>query len=179
MSGRRNAAIDPCWEFAKQAGTFTYPDLIAATGKSYDTVVRKVRKWELVGAVIIDRMHGTRRVTARVINAAWGLSPAPIAVLRTKSAENDMWTAMRMMTTFDPVDIAAHASTDPDLARGYCRALSQIGYLRTTRTAVPGVRDAAYRLIRNTGPLGPRIRRVRGIWDENLGQFLLLSEAAK
>lgn len=177
MSRRREADIDPCWECAKTLGTFTYPELMAATGKSYDTVNRRVRHWELVGAVAIDRLDGTRRVTARVINPAWGLSPAPLAGLRTKSAENDMWTAMRMTKTFDPVDIAALASTEPDLARGYCRVLSKIGYLRTTRTAIPGVRDAAYRLIRNTGPLGPRIRRIRGVWDENLAQFLLLSEA--
>lgn len=177
MTNRRKNVSDPCWEKAKELGRFTYPELIAACGASYDKVVRRVRKWQLEGAIAIEHVGGTRRVSAEVINPDWGTSPQTAPLPRSKSPEHDMWTAMRLLTSFAPVDIAAHASIDPAVARDYCRALSRIGYLRTTRTAIPGVRDAAYRLIRNTGPRGPRIRRVRGVWDENLGQFLPLREA--
>ena len=137
MTARRIAEVDPCWEYAKIVGTFTYPDLVAATGRTYNTVVRKVRDWELAGAVAIERIHGTRRVTVRVINTeAQRPSLAPKPVPRADTSEQNMWTAIRMMTTFSPVDIAAHATTlalpvDIGMVREYCRALSHIGYLRT------------------------------------------------
>ncbi|MDP2064178.1 MAG: hypothetical protein Q8Q63_03405 [Phaeovulum sp.] len=40
---------------------------------------------------------------------------------------------------------------------------------------MPGRREAIYRLIRNTGPRPPRERRVRAVWDDNLGELVLLN----
>ena len=183
MTARRIAGDGPCWDFAKKVIIFTYAEVAAATGKSYNSVVRIVRIWEEAGAVSTEKLDGSRRVQFRVINAgalqpAQSLSPTP----RAESAEANMWTAMRMLTTFGPTDVAAHAATEATLvgaeaARDYCRALSRIGYLKTVRKAIPGTRDAIYRLLRNTGPRPPRIRRVRGVWDENLDQFMPLREA--
>jgi hypothetical protein len=88
-----------------------------------------------------------------------------------------MWTALRQMRTFGPRDVAAYAATErtavsPEDARRYCQALLRVGYLKVVRKAVPGQREPVYRLIRNTGPQPPRLRRVAGVWDPNTGRFL-------
>jgi hypothetical protein len=41
--------------------------------------------------------------------------------------------------------------------------------------ALPGRREAIYRLVRDTGPRPPRERRVRAVWDENLGEYTYIS----
>jgi hypothetical protein len=62
-------------------------------------------------------------------------------------------------------------------ARDFCRMLSRIGYIKAVRKAVPGVRDPIYKLVRNTGPLPPRARRVAAVVDDNLGAFVHLPGA--
>ena len=57
----------------------------------------------------------------------------------------------------------------------YCQLLLKAEYLRVQQKAVPGRREASYRLIRNTGPLPPMERRVRAVIDQNEGKVTYLS----
>ena len=85
----------------------------------------------------------------------------------------NMWRAMRLMGEFSPRDLAAHATTDTvsvseATAKSYCSMLLKADYLRVRQKAVPGKRQAVYRLVRHTGPLPPQIQRVKQVWDANL-----------
>jgi hypothetical protein len=89
----------------------------------------------------------------------------------------NLWRAMRMLQGFSPVDLAAHAATptvavSPEDAAAYCQTLTRAGYLRVVRKAAPPLRPAIYRLVRNTGPLPPVLRRVRAVIDGNTGQIV-------
>lgn len=90
-----------------------------------------------------------------------------------RSAEQNMWDAMRGLVTFTPVDLSAHATTDDVTvtdrqASTYCQTLLAGGYLKVERKGSKS-RPATYRLIRRTGPLAPLERRVRAVVDANTG----------
>jgi len=95
----------------------------------------------------------------------------------------NMWRSMRMMSEFSPRDIAAHSSTDAvnvseDTAKKYCGHLLKAGYLRVLVRAVPGKRQARYRLIKDTGPLPPKVQRVKRVFDPNSGEVMMEGGAA-
>lgn len=178
---RLPAAHALCWPEAVRLGTFGYDDLRAVSGRAYGTISRLVTWWEAQGAVAAVAVEG-QKLRFRVIRpdcfdrAAATEGPAP-AVRRSESVEGNLWTALRQMRTFSPRDAAAYAGTETtavstEAASRYCQALLKVGYLKVVRKAVPGVREPVYRLIRNTGPQPPRLRRVAGVWDPNTGRFL-------
>jgi hypothetical protein len=69
--------------------------------------------------------------------------------------------------------VRVHANT-PEVeisdraVRDYIRVLVQAAYLRVLQKAGSG-REAVYRLVRNTGPGAPAVRRVQTLIDPNLG----------
>lgn len=84
---------------------------------------------------------------------------------------------LERIRAFSAIDLAAHSNTPevavtPEAAREYCQMLTRAGYLRVERAAIPGRREAVYRLIKNTGPRPPMERRVRAVFDENLGEIV-------
>ena len=90
-------------------------------------------------------------------------------------ANENMWRSMRMMGVFTPQDLAVHSTTETTnvavaTAKAYCTMLMKAGYLRVVRKAQPPTRQAAYRLVRDTGPLHPQIQRVKQVYDQNLGE---------
>jgi hypothetical protein len=98
---------------------------------------------------------------------------------RISKVAQQMWTAMRGLKSFSPIDLQAHCTPDlsVDLAEAslYAQALLRGGYLNVVRTAMPGVRDATYKLIRDTGPRAPREKRVVAIWDPNEAAYAFIS----
>lgn len=176
------------WDTAKRLGDWTYASLADAAGMTYFQVTRHVRGWEQAGAVSAVSLDPDRRTRFAVINpeaidVAQDARPAIPARPRQTPAGN-MWTAMRGLGSFTPVDLAAHASTEEvqvtlDAARAYARALARGGYLRIVRKAIPGKREAIYRLVRNTGPLAPRERRVTLLYDANQDAFVGGPEGGK
>jgi hypothetical protein len=92
-----------------------------------------------------------------------------------RTAEQNMWDAMKGLAVFTPVDLAAHATTEEiavteQKARDYCQQLMAGGYLRCTQKGTK-TRAPEYALIRRTGAIAPLERRVRAISDPNTGQF--------
>ena len=167
------------WRAALARAAWTYDDIATDAGISYAQVQKLVSRWQEAGAVKPIGVRPDRRTEYAVVDATRfdGLaeveptSPAPIR--REQSDIGNMWTAMRGLATFSPLDISAQASTD-DIevtllqARKYCRTLLEHGYLKVVRKAVPGKREPVYRLIRNTGPVAPREVRVTKLEDLNL-----------
>jgi hypothetical protein len=80
-----------------------------------------------------------------------------------------MWKSMRMLLQFTVGDIEATAEVARSNATKYIRALASAQYLRClvprTRGATGG--HALWQLIRNTGPVPPRISK-GGIYDANV-----------
>lgn len=103
MTQHRIKGHGPCWDHARSVGSFTYVEIAAATGKSYGAIVRLVRIWEQAGGVVADGLEGSRRVRFRVVNAE-ALQPVPgmMPLPRTGGPEANMWTVMRMLSTFGP-----------------------------------------------------------------------------
>lgn len=84
-----------------------------------------------------------------------------------------MWFAMRRLKVFSHLDIQMNANTTKvcvtqNDARKYCQLLAEAGYLRVKRKATK-VKIAQYQLIKDTGPIAPKERKVKAIYDENLG----------
>lgn len=165
-----------CWKAACELEKFTYRQLAETSKCAYNRVTKLVREWESKGAV---KAVGTEKNCLQylVINPqAFDNLIKPSLKTRRQTPEGNMWTAMRGLTTFEPRDIAIHANTDDinvsdDQARAYCRALLRFGYLKVVRKAIPGRREAIYRLIRNTGPRPPKTKRVTGLLDPNDDMF--------
>lgn len=167
------------WRAAVARNLWTYDDIAADAGLSYAQVQKLVSRWEVAGAVKPVGVRPDRRTEYAVVDPARfdglgeaeDITPAPIR--REQSEIGNMWTAMRGLATFSPLDISAQASTDEVevtllQARKYCRTLLEHGYLKVVRKAVPGQREPVYRLIRNTGPIAPREVRVTKLEDINL-----------
>lgn len=87
----------------------------------------------------------------------------------------NMWRAMRIAGEFSPLDLVAYSNTADvrvtlATAEKYCRALARVGFLR--RVARPsGVRSVRFRLVRNSGPKPPRLKRDGSVEDPNDGQI--------
>ena len=165
------------WSSALTLSRFTRTELAKASAAPFYKVRAFVRKLQEAGIIRSTGIGHRNTIIYEVVRRdAFETSP-PAGFDRSETAVGNMWTAMRGLTTFTAVDVAASAATDRtaipvDLAASYCRMLARIGYLRAVRKAIPNVRPAVYRLIRNTGPRPPRERRVTGVYDHNLGEFI-------
>ena len=85
------------------------------------------------------------------------------------SERQRMWNTMRQLRAgFDTADLEATADVSRNHAMRYVLALEAGEYLIQTKAAVrrPGQR-ATYRLVRNTGPVAPRVTAA-GLHDHNL-----------
>lgn len=174
----RAAIEQSCWATALRLGEFGYAEISAEKQIGMDTATEIVRGWQKAGRCeLIQDKHGMRKLF-RVVDAK------QLQTARRGSVPQNIWTAMRGLKSFSPTDLAAHATTDavevtPEVARSYCQALLTAKYLKVERKAAPGRREAIYRLVRDTGPRPPRQRRVRAVWDDNLGEFTHVAGGAK
>lgn len=170
------AVADAAWAVALRHDQFGYAEIATGVGISTEQATRIVRGW--ISAHAIDPVPNNP--TNRNL---WTANPDfvwPALIHRTP--EENMWTAMRRLRSFGPVEVAAHATTDTvqvsaEAARAYCRALCAAQYLRVERRAAPAMkRDAIYRLTDETGPRPPLLRRVQAVVDGNTGQVRVLNE---
>lgn len=100
------------------------------------------------------------------------LRPNGEPVAQGNGVEN-MWRTMRMLREFTPRDVAVHSTTSKAqvaerTALAYVKFLHQTGYLLCIQKSAGKKGQAAYRLIRNTGPKAPMIQKVKRVYDPNL-----------
>lgn len=169
------------WNAAVRLETFTVHDLSADASFCHRRVGILIREWRDQGLLIELEQKGIAgRSQFRMQNEGRipeGMSSKAQAV-RKESLHGNLWNAMRMSGEFTPRDLMAVAATERtpvgfEDAAAYCRLLCRGDepYLRVIEKAVPGKHDATYRLVRKTGPLPPRERRIRGIYDPNIKVF--------
>lgn len=95
-----------------------------------------------------------------------GMSPRALLNGKRTAA---MWNSMRQLRTFTTADIVATAEVTTSNAAHYLRGLLAAEYLvmrQPARRGVPGS-YAVYALVRNTGPVAPRVT-AEGVFDGNL-----------
>lgn len=90
--------------------------------------------------------------------------------MNPREGRSRMWQAMRVMRTFTVADMEATAEVCRASATHYVRALRDAGYLQCVDGAHAGrfALGATYRLLKNTGPHGPRVSRDGNVLDLNL-----------
>ncbi|MCK5503046.1 MAG: hypothetical protein KAI82_17560, partial [Tritonibacter mobilis] len=54
--------------------------------------------------------------------------------------------------------------------------LVQSDHLRVQQTAISGKREAKFKLINNSGPVAPKPRKVKGVFDPNTADFVSLDK---
>ncbi|MFW5499619.1 MULTISPECIES: hypothetical protein [unclassified Maridesulfovibrio] len=94
------------------------------------------------------------------------------------SKRDHMWRTMRMNKNFTIRELVALASTDevvikPADAKDYIKHLSHAGYVKNI-----GKKGNAFKflLIQNTGPLPPKIQRIKQVFDPNLNKVVWTPE---
>lgn len=165
---RRAAAL----EKVKQADEFTVEGLMQVAGLPLGTARTYVKHWLEQGEIVLTRKEERLRyyISARK-RYDIDLPPGP------QTPEGNMWRAMRQYRQFSALDICAVSNAGGvevtlEKARAYCRCLLEAGYLRVLDRAVPGRREAHYRLVNDTGPEAPVVRRVSVLHDPNTDQLL-------
>jgi hypothetical protein len=80
-----------------------------------------------------------------------------------------LWRSMRMLRQFSVPDLEATAEAERSHIGVFIRALVAAGYVQVEQPRQNGKRGghAVYRLIRNTGPVAPRLA-TDGLYDANL-----------
>ena len=161
----KTAQMAEVWMTANELGSFTTPELIAATGVSEPTVRHMVTRWVQHGFI---RGDGKRREQRFAI------------VDKTPSAfgprDKRIWSVMRRMGTFAAQDVAVWSTIEGDTvseedAGRYIRHLLDAGYLRVREKARLGVRPARYQLTKDTGPLPPVVKRIQALYDPNTAEI--------
>jgi hypothetical protein len=176
--GNREAVAEAAWALALRLPQFGYAEIAAEMKISIEQATRIVRDWDGKSALeLLQSGSGLRKL--------WKVRPGydrPAPAPRGRSAEENLWTAIRGLRSFTPTDIAVHASTDlvqvaTADAQAYCRVLLAGGYLKVERKASPPRKqEAIYRLIRNSGPRPPRHARVSAVVDDNTNSVTLLGD---
>lgn len=175
----RAAVIEAAWAVAQLHARWGYAEISAGVNITLEQATTIVRAWLRDGAIEVLEEVGTSN--RRLFRIKPGFE---LVIKRTRSAEENMWTAMRRLRSFTPTDLAAHATTDAvtvEIARAqdYCRVLLGAGFLRVARKAQPSTgREAIYSLARETGPRPPVERRVRAVVDPNTDEVHLIGGAA-
>lgn len=163
---------------ARRHATFGYGELQAGMSIDRPRARGIVRGW-IADGLCVDHGRGFKKRSVFALTAAGRGEGVPET--HGKTAEDQLWTAMRgLKQAFSPTQLSGHCAIPVTVeeARAYCRFLLAAGYLSVARKAIPDRSEAFYRLVRNTGPLGPRKRRVEAVADPNAGTLKLLGGAA-
>lgn len=159
---------------------WTLSDLAAWSQMSRTTVGKIVRDWVKVGAVVqLTKPTPAGPAIYRTVRT----SSTPPTFIQGGPTRN-MWTAMRGLRTFTALDLSAHATTSEvnvteRMADEYCSALLGAGFVICERKAVIGRNAAIYRLVKNSGPRPPVVRRVSAVFDPNTDTTVLLKVGKK
>lgn len=90
---------------------------------------------------------------------------------RARCDRDKAWSSMRILPQFTVPDLVATAEIGESNAGKYVQGLAVFGYLRIIQPKAEGRKGghAVYKLIRNTGPLAPRLRTDGWVYDPNTG----------
>ena len=176
----------PLWRALAQAeAPASIAELHLATRAHPNAIQHRLSRW--VSAGFVTRLEGRPKRFA--MNDTTERTPAPPRVdvagrarPRQRTAREKLWSAMRVLPSFDVPTLVMTAGTSRRSAEDLVNCLHRAGHLRqlsrgngTTGTW------STYRLVRNTGPKAPSIRHGHGrreLVDGNTGERIDISPAA-
>jgi len=165
---------------ALRGGEFTHADVLDATRAVSGTAICAYFKC-LVAAGIIEKTFDARQPGAASVYRLARDPGAETPRVRKDGTEvtegriyEAMWRTMKRLGAFTVAELALTASTDKTpvsdaAAKTYARTLKKAGLLRLLAADGPG--NAPDRLLfvkaRDLGPLPPRMRQRKHLWDPN------------
>ena len=163
---------------AIRLGVWNVVTLQLQAGTNHHAAKRAVEIWKKEGLIRPDG-----RNLKELLRWVWVGETVPLPPKNQRESgtkHGNLWRSITSLKAFCPTDLMAMSCTDLvpvslDDARAYCQLLLKAEYLRVTQKAIPGKREASYRLVRNTGPLPPLERRVRAVIDQNEGKISYLT----
>lgn len=169
-----------CTEAAAHGGLFTIRDMMRCVAASRDTINDALRRMVKGGYIVrLGRLpYDDKGATLAVYRIKRDLAnfdglryDGKASRPQTAKATTRMWNAMRLGDDFDVTSLAALASLEGApiaraTARAYITRLHQASYLRCVQEGGAN-RLARYRLIHNTGPQAPQVRRDKTIFEPN------------
>ena len=169
------AAGEALLKAARALGEFTFTDLLDTGSAARVIIGRQLKVWSEAGQIT--------RIRERPATYRFNEQPVARDHRETGSLRGNLWSTLRRLRTCSPSDLAVHATTrnytaTTEDAQAFLGSLLRAGYLRCERTARPGVREPVYRLIRNTGPLVPILKRTTVMIDPNLGEVTYVAGGA-
>lgn len=161
------------WAIARKVRVFTAYRLASLTGANWDAMRKYCAEWEADKRIERIGVGPRRRTVYRVLG--------DLMDRQAKTPTQAMWDTARFLGRFNLQGLRIQASTEAvqvteKQAREFVTMLLNAEYLRVLRKAVPGVQDAEYLLIRNSGPVAPEIKRVRCLWDPNIQDYTYVPE---
>jgi hypothetical protein len=164
---------DIVWAALRRIGRpATVAELVAATGASDRAVYCRINRWW--DQCFVQRVPGVPRRYALAPNAPEGTAPPPVSgaglvvAPRPRGARARMWTAIRVMRTFDVPALIMTAEVTRRACDEFLNLLVRAGYVRCThnfkdRSGQLPTRDwSTYQLLRNTGPKHPTFSKFKG-----------------
>lgn len=172
----------PLWSALAAAGApATIDQLAASAGAPRNSVQHRLWLWRRAGLVIRIQGSPARYAMSDIhpSEAAPSVSRDARIVLRKRPARARLWSAMRVLQTFDLPQLALSCGGISRSLASFLRDLGLAGYFAELRPADPATgRPAVYRLVRNTGPRAPTIahrdmggRFARCVVDRNTGDL--------
>jgi len=165
----KNEMEKTVWNYITGRDTFTYAELAAELPISRYTTRTFIRKLRESRHIRVAHTKGPQIFfTAKsVINKIGNQAQ------QRSTPEGAIWSAIRILGSYSASDVVCSLSgtnlsiTLPQV-RTYMQRLLQADYLHVVRRATPDSgREAIYRLINDTGPLPPVIKRKRVVIDQN------------
>jgi hypothetical protein len=189
QTGRVKAVVGvPLWQALRSAqAPRTIAELQAVCPVSYDAARDALTRWQRRGAVVRHPGRPLRFGLAPSIRTDTppdGRSKEARTRMRQRSARQRIWTAMRVLKTFDAPTLRMAANATESGVATYLNQLQRGGYIRVVERGSSNTgRLSIYRLHRNTGPNCPTTRRPRGattiiLADNNNGRTVDISPAA-
>lgn len=183
------AGYEAAWASIRVRKQFTLQDVLCDISKTYgdnvnaDTIKSYIQR--LVRGGYAEAAGYVKTPTARVMQYALIKDVGNEAPRLRKDGQRsrhgrnreNMWRSMRMLNHFNYRELALTASTDGVKvteadAKDYLKDLYRAGYLRAVKPGDKTTGCAIYRLIKNTGPKPPVVRKISHVYDPNLKQVV-------
>lgn len=181
LTGRRPAdqaaaGRQEMWQALKDCGTeITVSKIVTKTSLHRSTVLRYLDALTAAGYLRAKEVEiGHPNIWELAKDAGFHAPRVRADGSKVSQGEcyDQLWRGMYMLKSFSYLDLKQHASIEISeaTAKDYCKRLLAAGYLSVVRKADPhrGL-VAKYRLLRNSGPMAPKVQRVQCVFDPNTG----------
>ncbi|MAK90432.1 MAG: hypothetical protein CMI13_04240 [Oleibacter sp.] len=181
-----NLGYEAIWKSVRAVKRFTNNSLIIHIGKTSTwgindwTVKAYVRALHKAGFIKITG-EGKHRANIYELVKDCGAEAPRLRKDGTRATAGtkyeNLWRSMRMLKTFDILELVLTASangvTVSELtAKDYVKDLRTAGYIKTLPKSGQTSERIKYRLVKNTGPKPPAVRKVNQVYDRNLKEIV-------